>query len=135
MVEFQWLLLLSFPSQINVEKESIQAVQVTMTKATRDEEIETSMEQLQLCDLGSTFDIGSIAELKVDNCDTAAENEYIYIIFGKGMKLTANALSKGRIVKTVYMYGILVPVHNHQEGLLFRVRMNFFERKCIFERS
>ena len=79
MVEFQRLLLhFSFLSQINVVKESIQAVQVTMTKATRDEEIETSMEQLQLCDLGSTFDIkGSVAELKVDDCDTAAENECI----------------------------------------------------------
>ena len=78
-----------------------------MTKATRDEEIETSMEQLQLCDLGSTFDIkGSVAEFKVDDCDTAAENECIYNVWRR-------ALSKGRIIKTVYMYGILVPVHNH----------------------
>ena len=83
MVEFQRLLLhFNFLSQINVAKESIQAVQVTITKATRDEEIETSMEQLQLCDQGSTFDMnGSVAELLLRKNDKLCEILFRHHLF------------------------------------------------------
>ena len=116
----------------HIEKESIQAMHITLIKD-EVEEIETGMAQLKL---DGTFDMkGSVAELKVHDCDAAAENECIYNIFGEAVKLTANALSKGRIVKTVCMYGILVSIHNHQEALLFKLQIYFFERKCIFEIS
>lgn len=74
-----------------------------------------------------------MGELKVDECDAKAENECFYNMYGKAIKLATNVLSKGKVVKLVTMYGIVVAVHNHEAQLL-KLKIDFFEGTSTFER-
>ena len=72
------------------------------------------------------------ASLKVCSCDTAAENECYMNMFGEAVKLTVNALCKGKIVTTVCMFGILVAAHKHQCVLL---NIDYMLGQCTFKKS
>ena len=111
-----------------VEQESIQALRVQvsqMTLESNDEDVVQSFTNIK----------AGMAELKVNNLDVKAENECIFNMFGEATKLTENVLSTGKIVRSVCIYGILVNAHQHQESLLLKLKMNYFEQNCTFERS
>ena len=76
-----------------------------------------------------------LAELKVHDLDVKAENESIFNMFGEATRLTKNVLSTGKIVHSACMYGILMNAHQHQEPLLLKLKMNYFEQNYTFERS
>lgn len=108
----------------DVEMGSIKAVQVAMSQLSINEEDEITY-RLQGC----------ISELKVCSCDTAAENECYMNMFGEEVKLTANALCKGKIVTTVCMFGILVAAHKHQRALLLKLNIDYTLDQCTFMKS
>ena len=75
-----------------------------------------------------------VAELKVDNITSSAENECFFNMFGEAAKLVSSVLCKGKIVHNVIIYGIVVATHKHQYAQLLRLKINFFESTCVFER-
>ena len=68
---------------------------------------------------------GCVSELKVCH-DTAAENKCYMNMFGETAKLTANALCKGKVVETVSIFGILEAVHQHQQAILLKLNIDYF---------
>lgn len=55
--------------------------------------------------------IGMASELKVEDTQEDAVNECFYNMFGQGANLAMKAICKGRLVKEVTMYGIVVAAH------------------------
>lgn len=77
---------------------------------------------------------GAVAELKVESFGVVAENECFYNMFGEAAKLTLQVLCKGKVVKHVKMYGIVVASHEHRYAKLLKLEINYFEGMCTFER-
>ena len=76
-----------------------------------------------------------VAELKVNLDDIAnGENECFLNMCGEAAKLVSSVLCKGTLVKNVTIYGIVVAAHNHRQAQLLKLKINYFESTCIFER-
>ena len=112
-----------------VESESVVALELSFN--------DLSLEPQTTPRYGSCDICASVTELKVEPPDSfeAAINETYYNMFGEAVKLTVNALSKGKLVKTATIYGILVTIHQNKEACLLKLTIDYFNRACTFERS
>ena len=95
--------------------------------------MQLSLEEIEGCVNGTGVKCG-VAELKVEDIDFAAENELFYNMFREAAKLMSKVLCKGRVVKYATIYGILVAVQKHRRAILLKLKINYFEGVCTFER-
>ena len=106
--------------------ESVEALHVTLESLRLDDQN----------DLPDNINIkAGVAELKVNLDDIASgENECFLNMCGEAAKLVSSVLCKGTLVKNVTIYGIVVAAHNHRQAQLLKLKINYFESICIFER-
>jgi len=78
---------------------------------------------------------GFTAELKVDKLHDKAENECFYNMFGQSTNLAMMAITSGKVVTKLSMYGIVVAVEKPNEARLLQLVMDFEENQCRFMRS
>lgn len=71
-------------------------------------------------------------EVKRPYYTTAGINQCFYVMSGAGSRLACMALTRGKIIAKIHMYGVVVSMKDRKRCRILHLLMDFVNSRCIF---